>query len=120
MPCKQRVAPSLSFRGLDLIGAGSRPERSESASERLVLSERGQMITIGVDAHKHVHVALALDEAGRERTGGEGQTARLAGARCQAGRPSFLAIHSGGLKAPGATEEGLLSISYMRARRSSK
>ena len=24
------------------------------------------MITIGVDAHKHVHVALALDEAGRE------------------------------------------------------
>jgi len=24
------------------------------------------MITIGVDAHKRVHVALALDEAGRE------------------------------------------------------
>jgi hypothetical protein len=25
------------------------------------------VITIGVDAHKGVHVALALDEAGRER-----------------------------------------------------
>ena len=24
------------------------------------------MITIGVDAHKHVHVALAVDEVGRE------------------------------------------------------
>jgi len=24
------------------------------------------MITIGVDAHKRIHVALALDEAGRE------------------------------------------------------
>ena len=24
------------------------------------------MITIGVDAHKRVHVALALDEAGRQ------------------------------------------------------
>jgi transposase len=31
-----------------------------------LLHKEGRMITIGVDAHKRVHVALALDDAGRE------------------------------------------------------
>lgn len=34
-----------------------------SGAERL---REGEMITIGVDAHKRIHVAVAVDDAGRE------------------------------------------------------
>ena len=46
------------------------------------------MITIGVDAHKQVHVALALDDAGRELGHWRGRTACPAGRVSRTGRAS--------------------------------
>ena len=47
MTREQRVRP----------GAGDRP---------MVRRWEGEMLTVGVDAHKHVNMAVAIDAAGRE------------------------------------------------------
>ena len=43
------------------------------------------MISIGVDAHKRVHVAAALDAHGREMSSGEGRTPQRAGTASASG-----------------------------------
>src|SRR3990172_3849116 len=65
------------------------------------------MITIGVDAHKRIHVALALDEAGREigesRVRGDTVDASRSTWLSEA-KPSTRSTHAGPL--PGGSERG--------------
>ena len=82
------------------------------------------MLTIGVDAHKRVHEAVALDAAGREvgrrrvpnSAGRLAGAARLGGGAGRGGRRPG----GGGSRGPGATGAGWPSTWWRRARRSSR
>src|SRR6185503_11125794 len=59
------VLQPVGLHGLDLIGAGLRTQESPVSHGPTTRME-AKMITIGVDAHKTIHVALAVAEAGKE------------------------------------------------------
>lgn len=63
------MSPSCLAHGPDLIGARHRLKGRPSAPEP---AKEAMLITIGVDAHKRLHVAVAVDEAGREIGGWRG------------------------------------------------
>jgi transposase len=65
------------------------------------------MITIGVDAHKRVHVALALDEAGREIGHWQGENSRAGWNDVQPWALSFGAARQWGIENAWAYGRGL-------------
>ena len=67
--------PSAFAQGLDLIGAGRYDPKRASVSPFLPAPkvEGVEVITIGVDPHKHLHVALAVGDSGQELASWQGQ-----------------------------------------------
>ena len=61
------------------------------------------MITVGVDPHKSVHHAVAVDELGKALGSGGVRIVPPAGQACGNGRAGWRRKRSGGLKGPGAT-----------------
>jgi transposase len=59
--CRSRAG----LRALDLIGACPNPRESCQPRSHAI-TKGGQMITIGIDAPKQVHVAVALNESGQQ------------------------------------------------------
>jgi hypothetical protein len=67
------------------------------------------MITIGVDAHKRVHVADAVDDAGRELGQWRGSNSAAGGTSWQSGQKTSPVNDAGVSKALGVTASTSLS-----------
>ena len=63
------------------------------------------MVTIGVDAHKRIHVALALDDAGREIGEWQGRNSVAGWRDVSQWASGFEGGGSGESRAPGDTDE---------------
>ena len=101
--CPRRdLSSSAVLTGLDLIGARHRLKGGPSAP--LQPARRYRLITLGVDAHKAIHVAVAVDESGRELANGVDLTRPMLGRPLTAGRQDSVPTADGESKAPGATD----------------